>query len=80
MIADTRFVDTFQFRFPKTMRRIILASPTCEPACTHDNTCSGTICKCGTGTACTGDQTCKVGTCGMYLYPRNIFNVYTNSK
>ena len=50
------------------MFKIVLETPTCDPACTHENNCSGTTCMCGAGAACTGDQTCTNGTCGTYLY------------
>ena len=51
---------------------IISEKQTCDPACTNDNTCSGTDCICGNGAACTGDQICKNGKCGKYLDLINI--------
>ena len=58
----------------------ILETLTCEPLCTNDNYCSGKTCKCGTGPACTGDQICKTGKCGMNIYPHTILKMYTNVK
>ena len=50
--------------------------PTCDPPCTNENTCVGTTCVCdndpfGDGSACTGDQICQNGNCGMYFHTPN---------
>jgi hypothetical protein len=58
----------FQLLLCKRFLPNISETPTCDPVCTNENTCSGATCMCGSGTACTGVQMCKNGNCGMYLY------------
>ena len=60
---------------------IISEMATCDPPCTNENTCYFTTCECykeprrypyvdsrpPPDTACTGDQICQNGNCGVYF-------------